>query len=150
MNGSSDQRQAEKDHKRQAFWQIYVPLCLGAAVFLALCVWVWLYTAGYVPEPGLPDQQTPAAKLAVIWLAFPTCLGGFFQLLFLGAFVFLLAKGIHALPPAAQKAENGIRRLSGLIARAADKLAAPVILVGSQKAGVDEFFRKLAFWKRSS
>jgi hypothetical protein len=140
----------EKDHRRQAFWQIYLPLSLGAAVFLALCVWTVLFTIGYVPEAGLADQQSPAAKVAVIWMLIAPCFGGLIQLALLGGSVYLLARGIKGLPSLAHRAQEGIARLSAAIHHFADLAAKPVINVASAKAGWDRFLDKLAFWKHSA
>lgn len=140
----------EQQHRRQAFWQVYVPTFLGAAVFVALCVWTVIFTMGYQPEANLPDQQTPAAKVAVIWLILPTCLGGFFQLALLGGTVYGLARGIQGLPGVSHQVLDGIQRFSALLRRLADQLAAPVIAVSSQTAGLSHLWERIAFWKHKS
>jgi hypothetical protein len=140
----------EQDHRRQALWQIYLPTFLGAGVFLALCIWVILFTIGYVPDPGLPDQQTPAAKVAVIWILMPACLGGLIQLAVLGGVVYGLASGIRGLPPLAHKAKAGLDRASAFLRSMQDRIAAPVIAAGSAKTGLDRFFEMIAFWKHFS
>ena len=137
-------------HRRQSFWQVYVPAFLGAAVFVALCVWTVIFTLGYVPDANLPDQQSPAAKVAVIWMVLPGCLGGLIQIALLGGMVFGLAYGIRGLPGMAHQALAGIQRLSALLQRAADGLAAPVIAVNSQKAGLDRLWERIAFWKHTT
>jgi hypothetical protein len=140
----------EEQHRRQAFWQVYVPTFLGAAVFVALCVWVVIFTIGYVPEANLPDQQSPAAKVAVIWILLPGCLGGLIPLALLSGMVFILARGIQGLPGVAHQALAAIHRLSAALQNAADRLAAPVIAVNSQKAGLDRLWDRIAFWKHTS
>jgi hypothetical protein len=137
-------------HRRQTFWQVYVPAFLGAAVFVALCVWVVLYTIGYQPDAHLPDQQTPAAKVAVIWILLPGCLGGLIQLALLGGMVYGLTYGIRGLPGVSHKVLEAIQRAKAVVQQAADKMAAPVISVGSQKAGLDRLWERVAFWKRRS
>ena len=62
----------------------------------------------------------------------------------------MLAKGIHGLPPVAHKVEDAIRRVSALVVKGSDKIAAPLISLSSRKAGVDQFFEKVSFWKRPS
>lgn len=141
--------QPEKDHHRQSIWQIYIPVFLGFGLFIALCVWAAIYSMGY-PTQNLPDQQSPAAQIAVIWLVLPTCLGGLIQMALLGGSVYLLSKGIRGLPPLAHKIGNGVRRVSTVAIKSSDKIAAPLIYVSSRKAGIDQFFRRIAFWKRPS
>ena len=140
----------EQHHRRQAIWQIYFPAFLGVAVFLALCVWVVLFTIGYVPEATLPDQQSPPAKIAVIWLLLPTCFGGLLQIAILGGLVFALGRGIKGLPLLAHKAQDGIERFSGVVRQFADTAAKPVMVVGSQKAGWNRFIDFIAFWKHKA
>jgi hypothetical protein len=139
-----------EQHRRQAFWQIYVPAFLGAAVFVALCIWTVLFTIGYVPDASLPDQQSPAAKVAVIWLLLPGCFGGLIQLALVGGVVYGLALGIRSLPDAFHKALAGIQRVSVLLQSLADRLASPVIAVNSQKAGLNRLWERIAFWKHRS
>jgi hypothetical protein len=140
----------ERAHRRQAFWQIYVPAFLGAAAFIALCVWVVLYTIGYVPQTGLADQQSPPAKIAVIWILLPTCFGSLIPIGILGGLVYLSGRGIRGLPKAAHKAQSAAWRMSDMAKSASDKIAQPVISVDSAKAGVDRIWHRLAFWKRSA
>jgi hypothetical protein len=147
---SSSALTPEKQHRRDTFWQVYVPVFFGAAVFVALCVWVVIFTIGYVPDVNLPDQQSPAAKVAVIWILLPGCLGGLIQIALLGGVVFGLAYGIRGLPGLSHQALAGIQRLSALLKQAADRLAAPVIAVHSQKAGLDRLWERIAFWKHRS
>ena len=139
----------EKQHRREAFWQVYLPAILGGAVFVGICVWVVLFTIGYVPEPNLPDQQTPAAKVAIIWILLPTCFGGFIQLALLGGTVFVLSKGIRGLPGLADQILAGIQRVHVFLQRMSDRVSAPIISVASSKAGLDRFFDQVAFWKHS-
>jgi hypothetical protein len=139
----------EQDHRRQAFWQIYLPLALGAAIFIALCVWVVLFTIGYIPETGLPDQQSPAAKVAVIWILLAPCFGGLIQLVILGGMVFLVAGGIRGFPPLAHRLQGAIDRVSASLHRLADSAAKPVISVASLKAGWDRLVELISFWKPS-
>jgi hypothetical protein len=140
----------ERDHRRQAFWQIYLPAFLGAAVFIALCVWAVLFTIGYTPVPNLSDQQSPAAKVAVIWILLPTCLGSLIPMALLGGTVYLLGRGIRGLPRQAHRAQAAVWNLSALARRVADRIAQPVIGVTSAKAGLDRLLEKIAFWRHSS
>jgi hypothetical protein len=140
----------ERHARRQAFWQIYLPAFLGAAVFIALCVWAALFTIGYVPVPNLADQQSPAAEVAVIWILLPTCLGSLIPMALLGGMVYLLGHGIRGLPRQAHRAQDAVWRLSAFVQRMADKVAEPVIKVDSAKAGLDSLLDRIAFWKHSA
>ena len=139
----------EKDHQRQAFWQIYLPAGLSAAVFIALCGWAALYTAGYLPEPMLPDQQSAPAKVAVIWILLPTCLGSLIQIALLGGSVYLLGRAIRGTPSLFHRAHQFLQQASAAIRKIADRAAAPVISIASLKAGLDRLFVQIAFWKHT-
>lgn len=139
----------EKDHQKQAFWQIYLPAGFGAALFIGLCVWAALFTAGYIPQAGLPDQQSPAAKVAVIWILLPTCFGSLIQIALLGGTVFLLGKGIHGAPPLFLKIRTFIWRFFAALIKGSDKAAGVVIAARSQQTGAQRISQRLAFWKRT-
>ncbi len=140
----------ERDHRRQAFWQIYLPAFLGAAAFIALCVWAVLYTIGYVPVPGLASQQSAAAGVATIWILLPTCLGSLIPIAILGGSVYLMSRSIRGLPRQAHRAQDGMWRVAALARRVTDQIAKPVIGVASAKSGWDRLWDRLAFWKHSS
>jgi hypothetical protein len=139
----------EQMHRREVFWQVILPALIGAAIFIAICVWVVVFTIGFVPDPTLPDQQSSPAKVAVIWILLPTCLGGLIQLAFLGGLVYLHSLGIRGLPGFSHKILSGLEKVSSLVQNLSDRAAAPVISVASTKAGWDRFFNRVAFWKHS-
>lgn len=147
INSSKKVVSPEQLHKRQAIWQIYLPAIVGAAVFVGLCVWVVLYTVGYVPAANLPDQQSPPAKVAVIWILLPSCLGGLLSLAVFGGSVYLLGRGIKGLPPLSHKVQRLVDHAAHMVHKAADASARPLIVVASQKAAWDRFTDFIAFWK---
>jgi hypothetical protein len=153
MNAAKNPRPVldpESAHRRQAFWQIYLPLAGGGLVFLGLCVWAALYTAGYSVPDGVFTQQTPAAGLAVIWILLPGCFGSLIQMALVGGVVFLLGKAIGGTPDVFHKLHGLILKGSAALHTLSDKLAAPVIQVGGMKAGWDRLWDLIAFWKQPS
>lgn len=137
----------EASHRRQAAWQIWLPLGLLLALFITAGVLAVLFTGGYTPQPGLPDQQSPLAKASVIMLVSGACLGSLFQLLVLVGLVLISGKVILGLPGFAHKVQNGFSRLEKLAARASQKLTAPIISVAVFKTALVTLFSRLQFWK---
>jgi hypothetical protein len=111
--------------------------------------WAALYTAGYLPEPTLPDQQSPAAKVAVIWILLPICLGSLIQIALLGGTVYLLGRAIRGTRPLFHRVLKLLQRAFGVVRMIADRAAAPVIFIASLKAGLGRMFDKIAFWKHT-
>lgn len=137
----------EASHRRQAAWQIWLPLGLLLALFIAAGVLAVLFTSGYIPKAGLPDQQSPLAKSSVIFLVSGACLGSLFQLLVLVGLVLLSGKIITGLPHLAHKVQNGFTSLEHLAARASQKVSAPIISIAAFKAALVTLFSRLQFWK---
>jgi len=138
----------EAHHRRQAAWQIWLPLGLLLAVFIAVCVLAVLFTGGYVPDPALPDQQSPLAKSSVILLVSGMCLGSLFQLLLLVGLVLLNSKMIKGLPGLAHKVQNGFILLENVAVVGSQKASAPIISIAAFKAALATLFSNLQFWKK--
>jgi hypothetical protein len=138
----------EASHRRQAAWQIWLPLGLLLALFIAAGVLAVLCTSGYSPQPGLPDQQSPLAKASVIMLVSGACLGSLLQLLVLIGLVLLSGKIITGLPDLSHKVQNGFTRLDNLATRASQKATAPIISLAGIKAALVTLFTRLQFWKK--
>ena len=139
----------EKAHRKQAFWQIFVPAFLGAAIFIGLCVWAVLYTIGYLPELQLADQQSPAAKTAVIWILLPGCFGSLIQLALVGGLVFLLSKLIRGTPAGFHKLLELTQRASALLLKVSTLAVSPLVAMAGLISGLRRFFSLMAFWKHT-
>lgn len=154
MNANSQSTQTspeitpEQHHRRQAAWQIWVPLGLILAIFLTAGVLMLLFTMGYAPEAGLPDQQSPLAKGSVIFLVAGACLGSLLQLLLLVGLVLLSGKMIKGLPGIAHRVQNALTTTAALAKQAGDKLAGPVVTIASLKAALNQLVKSLQFWKK--
>lgn len=139
----SDSPSPEAHHRRQAAWQIWLPLGLILATFLFAGAMIVLYTVGYLPETGLPDQQSPLAKSSAILLISGACLGSLLQLFFLVGMVLLTAKIIKNLPGIAHRVQAALRQTALLVKYYGDKLATPVITVSGGKAAANQLLKSL-------
>ena len=115
-------------HHRQAAWQIWLPVGLGVALFLALAVTAVMLTFG--------DQPLAKnwASLSVIWWILPSCLGGIIGLAILMGSVIVAAKGIQGLPALGARILEALDRLGKAVKGFSDRAAAPLIKTYSQQA----------------
>jgi hypothetical protein len=121
-------------HQRQVFWQVFVPVVLSAVIFLGLGV---LLTVS-----GSPDQVTRFSDISIIFLILPTVLVGIIFLVLFGAFIFLAARLLKVLPSYTRLAQIYLNRLTGMLHRAADMAADPILSVESKYAGIKSIFQK--------
>lgn len=126
-------------HRNQTFWQIYLPLAVGFAAFLALGILVVLSQ-----ETGNPEISRWAA-IATIWLILPVLAIGIVALLVNLLFIFLFSKINNSLPDYGRLARFYTYRFSWQIQKLADRLVEPGISIRSNFAGfksILSLFRK--------
>ncbi len=117
-----------KAHRRESWWQIYLPLALGALAILTLAVW----TAVAGAQGG---EIAPAADTALIFLLAPTLIFLLIPLALLGAGIYLTIRLFNLLPPQMLRLQRFFTRLQISTQRAADRLAEPILhLAGIQAA----------------
>ncbi len=131
-----------KRHRVQAAWQIWVPLGLGIALVVALCVLSALATFS-----DLPISKT-LAPVAVIWVIIPNCFSGLITLAVLGGFVFLASKMLGGLPHVGAQILAAVYRLQSLVQAMADRLTAPVIAANGLQAKAAHLWNTI--WHRKS
>ena len=124
------------EHYRQAAWQIWIPLGLGIALFVALCA----VCAFFVISPPYKSTLTDTlAPVAAIWLIIPNCFVSLIPIAILFGLVFLNSKMLAGLPKLGSRIQKLINQVSQSVQSLTDKLATPVIRVGSLKAGWEKF-----------
>ncbi len=126
-----------KKHRGQAAWQIWVPLGLGIAVVVALCVLSALATFS-----DLPISKT-LAPVAVIWVIIPNCFSGLITLAILGGCIFLAAKMLGGLPELGAQILGAVDRLQRLVKSLSDRLAAPVIAANGLQTKIAHFWNSI-------
>ncbi len=131
-----------KRHRSQAAWQIWVPLGLGIAVVVALCVLSALATFS-----DLPISKT-LAPVAVIWVVIPNCLSGLLTIAILFGFVFLAAKMLGGLPRVGAQLLGAANQLQSFVQKLSDLAAAPVIKANSLLSKIAHFWN--AIWPGKS
>ncbi len=125
------------NHRRQAFWQIWVPLGMGGAILLALAV-----VAGFGASVGSPGLVR-WTNISLIFLIIPVALAALaFVLLFTG-FIFLLSRLLHFLPTYTQLGQAYAHSISVLVRAWSDRAASPFLGIRSSWAGFLTLWRKL-------
>lgn len=121
-------------HRRQAFWQITLPLFLAAAVLVALAA---LAGVGTFRNPDLGIKWT---GISIIMLTIPALLGGFLFIALLGAGVYGLAKLLNIIPTYSMIARSYVYKAALFVRSGADRLLKPFMLPSILKAGIRGFF----------
>lgn len=116
-------------HHRQAFWQIYLPLAVGMAVFLTLGIMVVVSQ-----ETGNPELGRWAA-IAAIWIILPLLAAGIVIFLFNLLFIFLFHKANSALPDYGRLARFYFYQAAARVQSLANRLSEPAISAQAAVSG---------------
>jgi hypothetical protein len=122
-------------HRRQVFWQVWLPLGLLVIVFLGLCTLAVISTSRDLPV------ASQWAALSTIIVIVPSCLGAIFSLLFLIIGIFLSSKAIQGLPGITYQVQVFFRKVAGITRYYSDRLASPVIQAEEKFAGFASLFK---------
>lgn len=128
---------AESRHRRQRFWQIWLPLIL--AVLVVLGVAVWTVVSAVTPGPSL----TKWSDISAVWLILPLCLAGILFLVLAGAFIYLNARIYRGLPGLDRKVQAVFYRIENGVKRAADQSVKPIFTVNGWSASWNTLLDRL-------
>ena len=127
-------------HRRQVFWQIWVPMGLFLIMMLFLLVGVILTAAAPTPEITALSHWT---DVSMIFLFIPVIVACVFVLGIVSGLVYLLARLLIILPPYTQLAQAYALYASKLVRYWCDQITLPIIKLGGVWAGVQTLFRVL-------
>jgi hypothetical protein len=128
-------------HHRQAAWQIWVPLGLGIALFVALCVICAIFVISPPYRSSLTDTLAP---VATIWLVIPNCITSLIPIAILFGLVFGTSKMLGGLPKLGSRIHLMLDKLGQSIQSLSSRVAGPIIKVGGLKAGWDRFWEMVS------
>lgn len=125
-------------HRKQAFWQIAVPLIIGCLIVVGLGVWVTLSSS--------IDNHTGVkwASITLILVIILYSLLSLLGLVLLIAAIYGVAKLSHYTPIYSQLAQTYIYRIATLIIEYADHSVKPVYYIQSGISGLKAFFNWIA------
>jgi len=124
-------------HRRQTVWQIWVPLGIGAAIFLGLAA-----LAGFGASQGSPDVGR-WRNLSLILLLIPSIVAALSFVLIFAGMIYLLARILHFLPPYTQLGQAYAHTISVLVRVWCDRAASPFLGIRSAWAGFLTLWRRL-------
>ena len=125
-------------HHRQMLLQVWLPLAAGVLLFLAVG---FLVILGALRGSSEIDRW---GALSAIYVLIPTCFGSLLTM----ALLFFMVRGLgilhHRLPGWMYLAQAFFARISAQVRILADKIAAPVVTVGSVTEGLKAARRKIS------
>lgn len=120
-------------HRREVFWQITLPLIVGALIFLGL--------AG-AASWGAIGQVRAWADFGIIWLILLMIVPGLLILILLAGLVYGVTWLIMHLPEYALQTQKIFMLISGRAKEIANKTAEPVLRIEGAWASLKSIFRK--------
>jgi len=127
-------------HRKQTFWQIWVPLCLSilAVLFLAVLASV---SAG-------TTAVTEFSQLSTVYLVAPVLIIGFVVLVLVGLVIYGLARLLDILPVYTRMTQGFFRQVAVFVRIWSDKIARPVLSTKTWWAGLEAALKHLSFMDR--
>jgi hypothetical protein len=119
-------------HRKQTFWQIWVPLCLSILVILFLAV-LAAVSAGTTASTTV----TKWSHLSAIYLITPPLIIGFLVLAIMGLAIYGLGKFLGILPVYSRMVQGFFRRIAALARIWSDNIVQPVLAIKSWWAGFE-------------
>lgn len=127
-----------KNHKKQTFWQIWVPLIVGILIVLFLAVLTVILTSRDISG----EFNTKWASISAIYISLPALFIAFIFLAILVGLIFLFSKIHRIVPEYMQKALDILLKIRDTIHMSSDTVAKPVITVKSKWRGFTTLFKK--------
>jgi uncharacterized membrane protein len=123
-----------QNHRRQFWLQIFLPMILAALLILVVVV-----ITG-VSAFGVNGDSPRWAAISTIWLVIPVMFFGLLFFVLLAGLVFLLARGLEALPPYTSKAQYYVNRAASEAKRFSDMATQPLLFLEGIKASLKAIF----------
>ena len=123
------------EHRRQAAWQILVPLFVGVAVILAI--------AGLAVAGAIVGNQAIYrwSDISLIFLIIPAFGAGLTFVVLFAGFIFLFSRLLHLLPRYTRVGQTYAQNISNLATMWSNRIASPMMSISSFWAGVQAFWR---------
>ena len=125
-----------KNHQRQFWIQIFLPMILAILLIIAVAV-----AAGWAAFGGNGDSPRWAA-ISTIWLVFPVMVFSLIFLIILIGLVYLLAQTLKISPPYTAKAQYYVNRATSAVKRFSEMVTKPVLFLEGTKASLKAFFER--------
>lgn len=123
-----------RNHRRQLFWQILLPIMLTALLCLGLIV---LINIAAFRNGG---DVARWAAVSTIWIVIPIMIGLIIVLALLAGLVYLMAKLLRVTPTYTGLAQEYVHKAALYIKRGADAVVKPIFLIDGVGASIRAFF----------
>ncbi|MEP0807406.1 MAG: hypothetical protein HRF47_18160 [Chloroflexota bacterium] len=123
-----------RNHRRQLFWQILLPIILTALLCVGLIVVINI--AAFRNNGDVARW----AAVSTIWIVIPIIFALVIVLALLGGLVYLMAKLLRVTPTYTGLAQEYVHKAAGYIRRGADAVVKPIFLIDGLGASIREFF----------
>ena len=127
-----------KNHKKQATWQIWVPLIVAVLVAIFLAVMIIIFTARDING----EFNTKWAGISIIYLSIPAIVLALLLLAFLGLLIYLIYRLYKIIPDYSQKVLEILTKIRFGVDQASEKISKPVIFIKSKWSGLTKPFKK--------
>jgi len=124
-----------KDHRRQFWLQIFLPMLIAILLIVAVVVWAGIATFG---QGG--DSPRWAA-ISIIWLAISILFFSLIILAILIGLIYLLARTLNVIPSYTAKAQYYVNRGASETQRFSDMATKPVLFIKGIRASLKAIFR---------
>jgi len=125
-----------KNHRRQFWLQIFLPVILAVLLIIAIAVISGVAAFG---ENGAAPRW---AAISTIWLVIPVMFFGLIFLAILFGLVYLMIRALQVLPPYTSKAQYYVNRGASEVKRFSDMAAKPVLFIEGIIASLKAVFRQ--------
>ena len=122
----------DPNHRKQTFWQIWVPLCLFILVILFLAVQAAI-SAGTTAS----STVTNWSHLSLIYMITPALIAMFVALAVLALVIYGLARLLDILPVYSRMVQGFFHQMAVFIRMGSDKTAQPVLAIKTWWAGFE-------------
>ena len=143
MNNSQPSRLPERNpvtyqkHRHEVFWQITIPLVIGAIIILIPLVLVVL--ASVIGAP----QIEKLANVSLIWLIIIAMVGSLLALVLVVVLIYVLTAMLRVTSPYARQIQDAFHLIGLRVSGASDKAVEPILRYHSFMASLGALGRRL-------
>lgn len=134
-----NKRPSYRQHKRQSFWQILLPILLSFLVMLAGLAFLIVIAKGGDPIGKLSTW----ADTSLIWLLLPVMALGLAAVLLLGTMIYGLARLLKVLPTYTAMVQHYFSLAASWVKAMVEKLLNPGMKLRGYQAGIGHFFKSI-------
>ena len=130
--------QTKTTHRKDTFWQIWLPLIVSVLLILALAVVIVVSTV----RDTSGDFNTKWSSISLVYLSLPTLLLALIVLILLAGLIYLLVRLYQWIPGFSLRVTDFMNQVSYYARLVCDKSVSPIVFVRSKYAGLNAILKK--------